>query len=426
MIEPLIGGRADANRGERRARGSELARRRTVARIVDCQRPSTRASLALGAAQDERRGSGLDRASPDERRGRGLDSARGWARVLALVLVVLVVGAPEARADDVAACEVVRGALAKKDLARASVALGACAAADAEAAGALEGEIARRAQQAGYSPVEVVSDPPGETVIASVATELPFVAPASLWLPPGTHELVLVVDGAPVASSLVIVKDGNRAAALLTRPGAAPPPGTSEVDFSDEAAGEMQSGTPEEVEFASLLPERYRQGLAQRPDAWDGDAVGGRRAVYRAAVGVALARAGGATATGVMVEARAGYGVARPGPRVRVSPEVAVVVARAEDATGEARTLAQVHGAALVELAWLSGGRGGAVAAGPGAAWIAGPGADDARAGAALAAVATAELVLGRASVLARVELPLVTTADVRTTTLGFGVGLRW
>jgi hypothetical protein len=333
--------------------------------------------------------------------------------------VALIVSAGDAHADEpirtLPECDLVSDALDAGDLARASIGLPACAAQLPDVAAAYEPVIAKQAAKQGYSPVEVVTDPAGELVVASVARDVPFTAPHKIWLPAGTHELFLMADRTTaIASSLVVVKDGNRAAVLLTRPADAPPPGTSEVDFTDEAAGEMQSGSPEDVEFDSLLPERYRQALGNRRAEGDDGAGGAGAAGYRVAAGLALARADGATATGVMIEARAAYRASR----VHVAPEVAVTLARPDDAT-----LAQVHGAVLVELAWLVGGRGGRIALGPGATWITG---DGARGGSALGAVATVELVLGRAAVLARGELPVFSSADVRTATFGFGVGLHF
>ncbi len=75
--------RAGSARPERRASASEPASRRTVTvltgttRTTDGQRPSTRASLALGAAQDERR---LRDPDPSARDDRG--DGRGAARVV--------------------------------------------------------------------------------------------------------------------------------------------------------------------------------------------------------------------------------------------------------------------------------------------------------------------------------------------------------
>ncbi len=341
------------------------------------------------------------------------------SRLNLLIAAMVLGGAAPAHAGESGECAAVRRAMSADDVTRASILLGACAGAAPDDAASLEGAIRQRATALGYSPIEVVTTPAGEPVVASVAPELTFTAPLKIWLPPGTHELFLVdADGTRLASSQVVAEGGSRAVVLLRRIADAPPPGSAAVDFSDEAAGEVQTGGPEDVEFASLLPERYRKGLQDRPAGWTDDATGGPRTGYRVALGYAFARAGGRNATGAMLLARAAYHVARPGPRLRVAPELAVTLARVDD-----DGLVQLHGAVLLEAAWLYGGRGGAFALGPGATWVNGLTARD---GSGVTGVATGEIILGRASVLARAELPLWSSADVRTATFTFGVGLRW
>ena len=198
--------------------------------------------------------------------------------IVLVVLVALAALAAPARGDD---CDDARAAVARKDLVRASIAAAGC---DDEA---LLADLERRATAKGMSPVEVITSPAGGTVVVELAADLPFTTPRRIWLPEGRHQVTGLVDGAPVASALVIARDGNRTVALIELPAPAPPPGTGTIDFEEEGGGEMQSGPPEKVELPSLLPDKYLRGV----DATGADPAEPRprrRSRWKIAVGVAV------------------------------------------------------------------------------------------------------------------------------------------
>lgn len=301
-----------------------------------------------------------------------------------LVAVLLLLLAAPASAGP---CEVVGG----DDLVRASIAAGDCD--DAAAVAALE----RRASRAGYSPVEVVTRPAGATVVVEPAPDAPFTAPRKVWLPPGRHTVTALVDGQPIASTIVVARDGDRAAALLELPAPPEPAADGVVDFGEEGGGEMSSGPPPKQEFPSLLREEFRRGV----DAEGGALVDVRPRAYpwRIAAGAAVGELGAGGA--VALERRFALG-----PRLALTPSAAAAAYR--DAT-------QLGGALLVEVTGRLAGRWhGAAGAGPGYAHTFAV--DD---GGAFEAVVGVELRRGAVAVAARGALG-------RAPSLALLLGLRW
>jgi hypothetical protein len=223
-----------------------------------------------------------------------------------LVIVTLAALTGRALADE---CADARGAMKQGDLVRAQ--LHGCA--------AIDGDLEARAEQKGWSPVEIVTEPDGGTVIVASAPELPFRAPRKLWLPPGDHELTALVDGAPVVSVLVILKDGNRALARLELPVASvEPAGDGAVDFGEEGgAGDVARGPPPKQEFDSLLPARYRKGLAAEGEG--GAGVERTRRLRIAAGGIGIF-GHGTSSWGAIGEVS--YRIAAGAPRAALVPAI--------------------------------------------------------------------------------------------------------
>jgi hypothetical protein len=307
------------------------------------------------------------------------------------ISTLAVVAMPARAAAD--ACADARAALDRGDLVRASILSGDC---DGGVA-----EVGERASARGYSPVEIVTEPAGGTVVVDVAADLPFRAPRRIWLPEGAREVTAVVDGKPVASVLVRVKDGNRALARISLPDApvSTGAGTGAVDFGDDGTADLQHGPPPKHEFANLLPDRYRRGL----DADDAgvDRAGTRARRWRLAGGVAAGLGDGAVAWGALAELA--YGFPAGGDRIRWS-------------------LVPAAGAAVI------GGRAAAVGAvrfearlGPASASV-GPSVTAGRDRGA-GVVVTAGAARGAAALDVRADLPILGDVDP---TVAVVAGLRW
>jgi hypothetical protein len=326
-----------------------------------------------------------------------------------LVVLSLTALTRAARADE---CETARAQLAKKDLVRASIAAAACDDAIVVA------EVETKAAAAGYSPVEIVTRPAGGTVIVEPAPDLPFTAPRKVWLPEGRHQVVGLVDGEGVATALVIARDGNRTAALIELPGAPPPPGTQEVDFGEEGGGEMQSGPPEKVEFASLLPERYQRGVAVTET--DDDPRGSPPPHLWTMTFGGLAGSNDAFGLGFGFEH--GFEISSV---VAFVPQIFAQALSVPDETGDRRAVVGIHADGAVRLMtrlaphWRGG-----VRAGP--SFSLDKGMDDYD-GATLGVAASGEVESRRRYLaLLRLEVPLWHGAEERLITTALYLGRRW
>lgn len=340
------------------------------------------------------------------------------------VVVVVVVGlaalAAPARADD---CEVAKAQLARKDLVRASIAASLCEDAGDDRAAALVAEVEKTATARGYSPVEIVTDPAGGTVVVEPAPDVPFTAPRRVWLPEGRHQVTGLVDGTPVATALVVAREGNRAAALIELPPPPPPPGTREVDFGEEGGGEMTSGPPPKVVHPSLLPERYLRGVEATGDG-DGGARAQRPHVWTLSIGPVLGTVAGdgGAAYGAAFGIHHGFELT---PAVTVMPEIYGQVLSVTDPMGERVAVVGVHADTAAQVHARLGARWrGSVRAGPSFSFDKGLDAFD---GVTLGAAAAAEVERDRRHVLAlRVEVPFWTGAEDRMISAGLFLGHRW
>jgi hypothetical protein len=337
-----------------------------------------------------------------------------------VIVVVLSLISATARAGE--PCDEAREHLKRRDLVRASILAAACEDSGDERAAALLAEVEKKATARGMSPVEIITDPPGGTVVVEPASDLPFATPRRVWLPEGRHQVTGLVNGDPVATALVIAKEGNRAVALIELPAPPPPPGTGSVDFGEEGGGEMSSGPPPKVELPSLLPDRYLRGV--NATAAPGEAGGRRRDVWTISlgpvVGAVTGDGGAAYGAGLAIVHR--FDVTS---RVAVVPEAIAQVLSAPDAMGERASVVGVHGDAALQLSTALGARTrGALGAGPSFSIDRGP---DALDGVTLGVAAAVELERDRRHVLAlRVEVPLWTGADQRVIGAGLFLGRRW
>ena len=337
---------------------------------------------------------------------------------LALVLAVLAALAAPAHADD---CEIAEAHLAEKDLVRASIAASLCEDAGDDRAAALVAEVAKKATARGYSPVEIVTDPAGGTVFVEPAPDLPFAAPRRVWLPEGRHQVTGVVDGTPVATSLVVARDGNRTVALIELPPPPPPPGTQEVDFGEEGGGEMSSGPPPKVVHPNLLPERYLRGVEA-----SGSDDDGRRAqrphVWTLSIGPVLGSAGDGAAYGAAFGIAHGFELTSA---ITFVPEIYGQVLSVTDPMGERVAVAGIHADGAAQLGTRLGGRWrGSLRAGPSFSFAKGI---DALDGVTLGGAAAAEVEHARRNVVAlRLEVPVWTGATDRLISAGLFLGHRW
>lgn len=197
-----------------------------------------------------------------------------------LVTITILVGAAApAHADP---CADARAEVKKKDWVRASI--------DASVCGddALVADVEKRALAAGYSAVDVLTDPDGATVVVENAPDRPFTTPRRVWMSAGRYTVTALMDGQPMVETLAVVNEGNDARVFLALP---PPPDASAdgtVDMGEEGGGEMKIGPPPKQEMPSLLPEKYQRGV-DAPAVWDHDAPPPRPRGLLIAAGIATA-----------------------------------------------------------------------------------------------------------------------------------------
>ncbi|MEZ4399054.1 MAG: hypothetical protein R3B06_03500 [Kofleriaceae bacterium] len=159
-------------------------------------------------------------------------------------------------------CGVALALVAAKQHAHASLLVGTCATlpARADAARAARIAIAKAAERAAWSTVElVVRGDDRAAVTVDAFPDVPLAA--GTWqLPAGTYRFTAHTVGGDVASELTIATH-SRALVLLDAPTtpAAPPPRHGTVDFTDDSAPIEApiAGPPPATKRPSLLPARY-------------------------------------------------------------------------------------------------------------------------------------------------------------------------
>jgi hypothetical protein len=172
-----------------------------------------------------------------------------------LCAIVILGAVGPAHADP---CADARKELKKKDLTRASIDAAACK------DDALIGDVDAKAKKAGYSLLDVDTDPTGGMVFVETAPDRAFATPAHVWLAPGRWSVIAEVDGTPVTQTVAVAEDGNPVNAMLDLPPPPDPAGNGVVDMGEEGGGDLHSGPPPEQKFKSLLPDRYQRGVDAR------------------------------------------------------------------------------------------------------------------------------------------------------------------
>jgi hypothetical protein len=331
--------------------------------------------------------------------------------VLGIVVVACAATPSPAHADD-DACERARGSLRARDYLRASIASADCGEREVSAS------VAKAAAKAGWSEVEVVTEPEGGTVVVS---DVSFTAPRVIWLPPGQHDVRGMVDGRAVVSALAIARDGQPTWVRLDLRVASAPPKDGSVDFGEQGGGEVATGPPPKVELPSLLPEKYRRGVEARV-TWDEDAPPPRPR-WRMALGPTIAFDDGELGWG---------GTVALAHRTRwwVTPEAAVTIGREPGDDGSMESSASaiaLRGTVLVELESPLGLRWEGFA-GLGPAVHADLGDDDDFAGTTLAVAIAAELARRPSgwTLGARGDVPVVSSATRAPFTAALLLGRRW
>lgn len=185
-----------------------------------------------------------------------------------LIVVATTVGAT-AHADDHAA-RCVRGAeLARTtDLTRALVYLEGC---EDEASQKLARDLKKKARDADYAEVSIVSDPAGVSFELSTLPGETFTTPATLFLRPGPSVIKYKVSGQEF-QKVTEAKAYSRSAVLLDAVvKQAGPPKTGTVSFEEENAQEQHSGPPPDIKRPSLMKDKYRgvAGPASGPELDD-------------------------------------------------------------------------------------------------------------------------------------------------------------
>lgn len=177
------------------------------------------------------------------------------------------VTALRARRDDIAARCTLGAVYAKRnDLPRAALYLGGCS--DADLPDEIGVEIRKTDRELkkklrDLSTIEVVTRPAGMTIVVDKLPGESVVAPATIWVKPGTYKLTATA-GDRVLAMTVAVGERARVPAILEAPaGTKIAPREQRVDFSQENAAEtQQSGPPPAVKHKTMLPAKYRGEVA--------------------------------------------------------------------------------------------------------------------------------------------------------------------
>ncbi len=121
--------------------------------------------------------------------------------------------------------------------------------------------VSKAATAGDWSKIELVIKGDAATATVDAFPEIPLVSGA--WrLPPGTYKIT-----AGPASTELTLSDGIRSLVMLEPPPAVSvrDPKQKTVDFTSGEPMDAPVSGPPKVEHGSLLPERYRKGLAARP-----------------------------------------------------------------------------------------------------------------------------------------------------------------
>ncbi len=147
------------------------------------------------------------------------------------------------------------------DLTRALVYLEGC---DDEASQKLARDLKKRAREADYAELSIVSDPAGVAFELSTISGETFTTPSTIFLRPGTNIITYEVSGQKF-QKIAETKAYSRSAVLLdavVKP--AGPPKDGKVSFEEENATEQQTGPPPDVKRGSLVKGKWSGDLGPR------------------------------------------------------------------------------------------------------------------------------------------------------------------
>ncbi|HEY0985598.1 MAG TPA: hypothetical protein VGD80_01050, partial [Kofleriaceae bacterium] len=160
----------------------------------------------------------------------------------------------------------------RNDLSRASLYLTDCADAAlpddiAATVRAAVRDVKRRLDASRYSALDVLSRPEGLTAETDALPGESFTTPATIWIPPGDHQLratlaerswTLRVTTEPHKNASILIETGRSSKPAPTRTAAS----DGAVDEPGGALGEQLSAPPPDIKHPSLLSDKYR-GVAR-------------------------------------------------------------------------------------------------------------------------------------------------------------------
>ncbi|HEX3763790.1 MAG TPA: hypothetical protein VHW23_34075 [Kofleriaceae bacterium] len=168
------------------------------------------------------------------------------------------------------------------DLPRAALYLAGCDDADlpddvAAAVRASARELRRRLDASRLSSLDVVTEPEGLSAEIDALPGEPFATPATIWIPPGSHEIRVTVGDRPDAPPLrrQVTTEPRKHTVVLIKTGPDGPtraPKAGAIDMTDEPGGELgeqHTGPPPDIKHPSLVKDRYRR----IPDPASGDPI---------------------------------------------------------------------------------------------------------------------------------------------------------
>ncbi|HSS01340.1 MAG TPA: hypothetical protein VLM79_29980 [Kofleriaceae bacterium] len=265
------------------------------------------------------------------------------------------------RTDVAARCTLGAIYARRNDLPRAALYLTGCedAALPDDIAGPVRAALRdtkRRLDASRYSAVAVLTRPEGLTVEIDALPGESFTTPATIWIPPGDHQLRATVGERTVTQPITTEPHKNASVLIDTAPAAKPAaPRQASIDFAvDEpggSLGENLSAPPPDIKHPSLLSDKYRGVASPSAEASLDDPLAAHPS------GVAAterplwlgARIGIGMFDDTQASARAGFALAAAA-RVRLTPAT-FVAARADwtrrggDASGAMSTTIDTLGA---------------------------------------------------------------------------------
>ena len=175
------------------------------------------------------------------------------------VLLASLVATGTAHADD--RCAAGADFAHKGDLTRALVYLEGC---EDDTSEKLTRDLKKKAREADYAELSIVSDPAGVDFALSTVPGVTFTTPSTIFLKPGSNIITYTVSGKEF-HKLAETKAYSRSAVLLDAVvKQAGPPRDGKVSFEEENAAEQHSGPPPDVKRGSLVKGKWTGDLGPR------------------------------------------------------------------------------------------------------------------------------------------------------------------